>query len=701
MADSTGVSSGPPLSISCSNHFLGWLHTSGISLAVTTYQTNRLFLLGVKPDGTLSAFERLLDGAMGLSADSDRFYLATRYQIWQFDNALDPQDDFKGFDKLYVPRVAHTTGDLDTHDVAVDRDGRILFINSLYSCLATTSEQHSFSALWKPPFISKLSPEDRCHLNGLAMVDGVPGYVTAVSQSNQAAGWRENRHTGGCVIDVQSDNIIASGLSMPHSPRFYRGKLWLLNSGTGELGYLNRDTGEFEAVVFCPGYLRGLAFYDNYAVVALSKLRHNKVFTGLELDQRIAAQNAEPCCGVMIVDLTTGDIVHWLKFQGVVTELYDVQVLPGTRRPMALGLKSDEIKRLISFEEKGSVVLHSLSARTLPTSELTGQNEQVQTHNKPGEGYVYQASLNMTVSAALKDYAVLTFPGLQKQATARKIREPLMAIVATHQGVPIGLVLAEYSSSHSSAKVLSLFVQPAHRREGVGETLLSNMYHVAARQGCKGLEIAYQADWPNAIAMERMLRKHSWSAPRASMLLCKGTMQDIASADWLNKCSLPDDFEIFLWSELTAEERNSIIDRQKDEPWFPPVLTPFQEEERIEPLNSLGLRYRGEVVGWMITHRTSPDTVQYTSLFVRKDLQRPGRAIPLLAQAIKRQMASDIPKGICQIQTETRPMVVYMRRRFAPYNIMLKELQCAHKTLEPVPTETSARLTSASKLCPS
>ena len=695
MADSTGVSSGPPLSITCSNHFLGWLHTSGISLAVTTYQTNRLFLLGVKPDGTLSAFERLLDGAMGLSADSDRFYLATRYQIWQFDNALDPQDNYKGFDKLYVPRMAHTTGDLDTHDVAVDRDGRILFINSLYSCLATTSEQHSFSALWKPPFISKLSPDDRCHLNGLAMVDGVPGYVTAVSNSNQAAGWRENRQTGGCVIDVQSNNIIASGLSMPHSPRFYQGKLWLLNSGTGELGFLHHDTGEFEAVAFCPGYLRGLAFQDNYAVVALSKPRHNKVFTDLELDQRLAAHNAEPCCGVMVVDLTTGDTVHWLEFHGVVTELYDIQVLPGTRRPMALGLKSDEINRLISFEDKGSVVLHNLSARTLLTRELAEQIGPVTINDKPDQGYVYQVSLNMTVSAALEDYPSLTFPDLEKQARARKIREPVIAIAAMHQGMPVGLALAEYSSSHSSAKVLSLFVQPSHRREGIGEALLSNLYKVAARQGCKGLEIAYQADWPNAIAMERMLRKHNWSAPQATMLLCKGTMQDIASADWLDACSLPDGYEIFPWSELTAKERDSIIERQEDEPWFPPVLTPFQEEGRIEAVNSLGLRYKGEVVGWMITHRAASDTIQYTSLFVRKDLQRLGRALPLLAQAIKRQMASDIPKGICQIQTETRPMVAYMRRRFAPYNIVLRELQCAHKTLEPVTTGKSARLTAA------
>lgn len=344
-----------------------------MSLAFTTYQTNRLFLLGVKPDGRLSAFERLFDRAMGLYATSERLYMSSRYQLWQFDNALEPGELHNGYDRLYVPRIGYTTGDLDIHDIAVvptlsqdTLDGdKVIFVNTLFSCLATLSDRYSFTPLWQPPFISKLAAEDRCHLNGLAIVEGQPRYVTAISQSDVAAGWRERRQNGGCVVDVQSNQVILTGLSMPHSPRFYpapsphtgemtQGRLWLLNSGTGEFGYVDTERGAFEPVAFCPGYLRGMAFWGKFAIVGLSKPRRNKTFSGLALDELLAAHDAAPRCGLMVIDLHSGDIAHWLELEGVVEELYDVAVLPAVRRPMSLGFRTEEICRLLTFDSRPS-----------------------------------------------------------------------------------------------------------------------------------------------------------------------------------------------------------------------------------------------------------------------------------------------------------------------------------------------------------
>jgi len=219
-----------------SRYFLSWLHDARISLAFTTYQTNRLFLIGLKDDGTLSVFERRFDRPMGLCATSERLHLATRWQLWELVNALPPGVTHQGYDRVYVPRRAHTTGDLDVHDVVIDGAGRIVFVNTLYSCLATVSERYSFTPLWKPPFVSRLAPEDRCHLNGVALAEGTPAYVTAVSRSDVAAGWRDRRHAGGLVVDVDDDEIVTESLSMPHSPRVYRERLWVLNSGAGEIG---------------------------------------------------------------------------------------------------------------------------------------------------------------------------------------------------------------------------------------------------------------------------------------------------------------------------------------------------------------------------------------------------------------------------------------------------------------------------------
>lgn len=341
----------PALEITTSRQFLSWMIEQQASLSFSTYQTGKLFLIGLKPDGQLSVFERTFERCMGLWVSSQRLYMSSLYQLWRFENSLQPGQLHQSYDRLYVPQVGYTTGDLDVHDIAEDSGGKVVFVNTLFSCLATVSEQYSFVPLWKPPFISKLAAEDRCHLNGLAMENGRPRYVTAVGQTDVADGWRDRRQNGGCILDVESNEIIVSGLSMPHSPRVYQDKLWLLNSGTGDFGYVDLAGGKFEPVTFCPGYLRGLTFAGNYAVVGLSKPRDNKTFSGLALDERLAAKDAEARCALQVIDLRTGDIVHWLRLEGVVAELYDVTVLPGVRCPMALGFKSDEIRRMITIGE--------------------------------------------------------------------------------------------------------------------------------------------------------------------------------------------------------------------------------------------------------------------------------------------------------------------------------------------------------------
>ena len=171
-----------------------------------------------------------------------------------------------------------------------------------------------------------------------------------------ADGWREHRRDGGCVIDVDSNEIVVSGLSMPHSPRLRDGKLWLLNSGTGEFGWVDTRAGRFEPVAFCPGYLRGLSFVGDFAVVGLSSPRDNRTFSGLALDDALTSRGAEPRCALMVIDLRTGDAPHWLRFTGVVQELYDVAVIPGVRRPAAIGFRTGEIRRVITIGEPAALV---------------------------------------------------------------------------------------------------------------------------------------------------------------------------------------------------------------------------------------------------------------------------------------------------------------------------------------------------------
>lgn len=342
---------GPLLEITGSRQFTSWMAEQKISFLFTTYQSGKVFLIGMQPDGRLSIFERTFNRCMGLCGDSQTFWMSSLYQIWRFDNVLEEGQIASGYDRLYVPQAAYTTGDIDAHDMAIGEDGKPVFINTLFSCLATISEGYSFKTLWKPKFISKLAAEDRCHLNGLAMQDGKPKYVTAVSETDVNEGWREHRQDGGIVIDVESDEIVASGLSMPHSPRLYQDKLWLLNSGTGYFGYIDLKKGKFEEVAFCPGYSRGLSFIGDFALIGLSTIRDNKTFSDLPLDDNLKKFKVDARCAIEVVDLRTGDVVHSLNIKGVVQELYDVLVTPDVIRPMALGTKTDEIRRTLRVEE--------------------------------------------------------------------------------------------------------------------------------------------------------------------------------------------------------------------------------------------------------------------------------------------------------------------------------------------------------------
>jgi len=340
----------PRFELLSSRQFPQWLAEQRVSLAFTTYQAGKLFLIGLNPEGRLSIFERTFNRSMGLAGDGQTLWMSTLYQLWRLENTLLPGQLAEGYDCFYIPRTAYTTGDLDIHDIGLDAEGKPVFAVTLFSCVATLSETHSIRPLWKPPFISRLAAEDRCHLNGLAMAEGRPRNGTAVSNSDVADGWRDRRRDGGLVIDIDTSEIVLTGLSMPHSPRLVDGVLYLADSGTGRFGRVDLAKGAFEEIAFCPGYIRGLTIHRHFAVVGTSMPRHNRTFSDLALDEELKRRGVEPRCGLLVIDLRSGDIVQWVRLEGIVQELYDVVVLPGVKRPMALGLVSDEIRRTISLQ---------------------------------------------------------------------------------------------------------------------------------------------------------------------------------------------------------------------------------------------------------------------------------------------------------------------------------------------------------------
>lgn len=656
----------PTLKVTYSPELATWLLQQQLSLGFTTYQTNRLFLVGVAAQGQIALHERLFDKPMGLYATDSQLYMSTRYQIWRFDDRLGAGETYQGSDRLYVPSISYTTGNLNVHDVVADIAQKLLFVNTDFSCLATVQPGCSFVPLWKPPFISKLAAEDRCHLNGLAIVEGQPTYMTACSATDTAAGWRNCRQDGGIVLHLPSNEIMAANLSMPHSPRWYRNKLWLLNSGTGELGYIDGD--QFQPIIFCPGFVRGLAFWRNYAIVGLSKLRSAN-FTGLALETKLAALGKEPQCGLMVVDLDSGQIAHWLHVDGAVEELFDIVVLPGVRNPQALGFQGEDIERLITFPGSGGIVTSKPTVVRPSIGEAppipglpTQERLQLETQAAPmGNGPVKFQQVYHLNPENLAPYDGMTFPSLQKRWRTKPRRGELVGVSASISGDMVGLAVAELFPD-SGAELLSLFVLPACRRRGIGTQLLVQLGKALKQENCPEAAVMYQVSSLTQEALEPMLSKLGWQPPRQTFLLMQTTTEQISRAPWLGKYPLGEGFGLFPWPELTPDDGQQL--QQLD---FPPPLSPLSDMKRLEPLNSLGLRHRGQLVGWMVTHRVGPDTIRYSSLFVAEKFRARGRGIALLSAAIQRQIASPATKYTFAVAPESVAMLRFVRRHLRPY----------------------------------
>ena len=334
-----------------SRTFVPWLNSVRGSIAFTTYQVGKLFLIGVNPStGRLSVFERSFPRCMGFGVDQrggrTTLWMSSLYQLWRMENFLDPgQTTPDGFDSVFVPVEGRTTGDIDIHDIHPQKESAApIFVATRFNCLATLDHRNSFKPVWKPKFIDKIAAEDRCHLNGLAMDEGEAAYVTCVSTTNTAGAWRDHRQDGGVVIHVPTNEVVATGLSMPHSPRLYNGKLYMLQSGTGEFGIVEPESGTFTPICHLPGFVRGVNFAGSHAIIGVSRPRREGALTGLAINEKLASEGREPLSMIAVVNLETGDIEHTLELKGVVKELYDVAFLPGIQRSKLIGFKTPEIR---------------------------------------------------------------------------------------------------------------------------------------------------------------------------------------------------------------------------------------------------------------------------------------------------------------------------------------------------------------------
>jgi len=329
-------------------------------------------------------------------------------------------------------------------------------------------------------------------------------------------------------MHIPSNEVVVGGLSMPHSPRWYQGKLWLLNAGTGELGYV--DDSKFVPIAFCQGFVRGLAFWGDLAIVGLSKLR-SASFSGLVLEERLLAEGKTAQCGLMAINIHSGEIVHSLFLDKPIEELFDVVVLPNVARPMSLGFQDEDIERLVKFpNSKGLVTTKPTVKRPsdvkppiagLPTKERVDRENQESREYEAMERQEQLAEAKVKFQRvfhlnpeSLAPYDAMTFPSLQQRWQGQPQRGEVVGVSASVLGDMVGFAIAELLPD-LKAEIISLFVDPDHRQKGVGTKMLAFLEREIFGQKVEQIALVYAPTPLADIALTSIFRKLGWTAPRS------------------------------------------------------------------------------------------------------------------------------------------------------------------------------------------
>ncbi len=339
-----------PFDCNYTPQFAELLNNLGISLAISTYQAGKVVILSAVDVDKLVQLPRTFDAPMGMATTEGGLAVATKDEVIVLRNSQSSAPTYpskKGvYDGMYLPRATYYTGVIAMHDMAFMPNKELVGVNTSFSCLCKVDDNFSFTPFWQPPFIKELAPEDRCHLNGMALENGEIKYLSALGTSNTKQGWRDHKMDGGVVMEYPSGKIIADGLGMPHSPRIYNDELYVLNSTQGELLKINRTTGEKEVVCELGGFARGMSRSGDYLFIGVSKLRHNSTaFNDLPIAEKSFA-------GVVAVYLPYGSVVGSFQYSMSVDEIYDVKVLPKLKRPSLLSPAMEAVKNSIVTPEQ-------------------------------------------------------------------------------------------------------------------------------------------------------------------------------------------------------------------------------------------------------------------------------------------------------------------------------------------------------------
>jgi len=275
-------------------------------------------------------------------------------------------------------------------------------------------------------------------------------------------------------------------------------------------------------------------------------------------------------------------------------------------------------------------------------------------------------------------------PVLRLPAEAEQRLIQPVALVARASAQPVALALAEVPvhATAGAPELLSVFVTPPYRGQGLATALVEALEETLRARGVASVEAVYTTGKSSIAAMERIFEKRGWEAPVLRTLTVRFTIAEALATPWYGRSGLPAGAEIFSWTDLTPDEYQRLRDSNARAPWIPNSLQPWRHDQiGFDPVSSVGLRYRGEVVGWVINHQVAPGTVRFTCSFMHPSLSRRARILPLYSDAVRR--LSEAGCAFCTFVTPTvyPPMIEFIRRHCVPYASFTGETRGTSKSL--------------------
>ena len=269
-------------------------------------------------------------------------------------------------------------------------------------------------------------------------------------------------------------------------------------------------------------------------------------------------------------------------------------------------------------------------------------------------------------SDTVNDFLYFTFPKYRLVFLTEDV-ETLCAIGVRVGKKPAGLIMSKLIPAEKKAVVLSVSVKSIHRRKGIATNLFGKLEDFLLGNGYRTITIDYIKDSKSIDYLEKILARCGWEEPEVKTMLCKIHYKKLLKSGWLTKYGLPEEYSIFLWKDISDEEKKIIFSYENKDGWYPHNLNPFTLGANNQSPNSLGLKYNGQIIGWIIVQKLSKNALNYARLFVCRDFQDMGKVIVMLAEAIKLQAKAKIAYGFFSFDMDNKRMKLFYEKRFKPY----------------------------------